>query len=456
MKAKWKLSLVAVMAGALALVLILGASIGTAAAPDSQLSDDLVFMGNGKGTAADGNNIKVLDIDAMAVVNTIGAGGLLANNHGVLVDGDTIWSANAALAGTSGRIVKLELGTMTQTAYDAAYGGQYASNSGLCGIEQAPSGNIWATSMSSNDSGGIYEFNKATGSTGSFVDTSAGTDNGATCGIGWNTSGSVAYTSLMTAKKMNTMSWPGGSITAELPVTGTGSLHILDVAKTANYAYVTGGNVTGVGKLAIIDLASNTQVGTVTGPAASGDWHGPTVAHSEGFLYVHSRGGSAGINPSFPGTTFIYDIGGGSAGGTKTVPALIGQISDSGTPAVSCGTDVAVKSDFCAKPALSLSKTSTYWGSYADYTAGLLSVDYSVGNSGVNAYNVAVAGTVNTMGVTMASATAVGNVPSGSSAALTIKYNVPSGVGSFGTTVYATAGDLCGNSYAYPGAYPGA
>ncbi|MHB8860086.1 MAG: NHL repeat-containing protein [Thermoleophilia bacterium] len=458
MKASWKLGLVAIMTMSLALVLILGATISSAAAPDPTLADDLVFMGNGKGTAADGNNIKVLDIDAMAVVNTIGAGGLMNNNHGVLVDGNSIWTANAALATGKARIVKLDLGTMAQSSFDAASADVYAMNSGLCGIEFAPDGNIWATSMSSiATNGGIYEFNKTTGSTGGYVDPSAGADNAATCGINWNSGGTIAYASLMGAKKYNTLSWPGGAITSELPVANTGMLHISDVAKTANYAYVAAGNITGDGKIAVIDLATNTQVNVVT-LIAGGDVHGPTVAHNEGFLYAHSRGGSAGVNPSFPGTTFIFDIGGGSAGGTKTAPVLIGQISDSGTPAVSCGTDVVTKSDFCAQPALSLSKTNTYWASYADYTAGQLSVDYSIGNGAgtTNAYNVTIAGTVNTNGVTMASATAGGNIAGGSSGAVTVKYNVPTGTASFQSTVYATANDLCNNSYAYPGTYPGA
>lgn len=164
-------------------------------------------MGNGKGTAADGNNIKVLDIDAMAVVNTIGAGGLLANNHGVLVDGNTLWSANAALAAGKSRIVKLDLGTMAQSSFDAASADVYALGAGVCGIELSPSGKIWATSMSGGTTnGGIYEFDKTTGATGGFVDTSAGEDIGATCGINWNAGGTLAYASLMNAKKYNQLS----------------------------------------------------------------------------------------------------------------------------------------------------------------------------------------------------------------------------------------------------------
>lgn len=450
MKFGLKVSIAASVVAMLVLILAMGTGIGSAAAPDSQLADDLIFMGNGKGAVADGNNIKVIDIDAMAVVNTIGAGGLLNNNHGVLVDGGSIWSANAALASGKSRIVKLDLGTMTQTAYDSASANAYAFGSGFCGIEKAPDGKIWATSMSPDTgNGGLYGFNPD-GTVAGFVDASAGTDNGATCGIGWNASGSTAYFSLMNAKKTTTGSWPGGGGLTTITNHAT-PLHILDIAKSANYAYVAAGkNAAGAGYLDVVDLTTNSLVNHIptTNP---GEPHGPTVAHNEGFLYVHSRAGAGG---TYPGLLLIYDIGGGTAGGTKASPVLIGTIADQGTPAVSCGTDVISKSSTCTKPALSLSAQPAHWASYADYTAGLLTVDYSVGNSGVYAFNVSIPGITATNGVTYTGGpVAVGNVPNGGSAAASVKYNVPAGIGYFRTTVYATASDLCNNSYSYPGPY---
>lgn len=255
------------------------------------------------------------------------------------------------------------------------------------------------------------------------------------------------------ARKTNTGSWPGAGGLSTI-TTHTTPLHILDVAKTANYAYVAAGKDTGgVGYIDVVDLTTNTLVNHMmtTNP---GEPHGPTVAHNEGFLYVHSRTGAGGTDP---GLLLIYDIGGGSAGGTKATPALIGTIADQGTPAVSCGTDVTTKSSFCDQPALRLGMTrAAYWAGMADYTAHLLSVNYSVGNSGVNAYNVTIAGISGTNGVTYSGGpVTVGNVPNSSSAALTVKYNVPPGTSRFDTTVYATATDLCNNSYSYPGPYPG-
>ena len=61
------------------------------------------------------------------------------------------------------------------------------------------------------------------------------------------------------------------------------------------------------------------------------------------------------------------------------------------------------------------------------------------------------------MGVTIASTlpASAGNIAGGGSAAITLKYNVPSGTATFKTTTYATAQN--GSSvYTYPGPYPGA
>jgi hypothetical protein len=207
-RAPLKVSFAIALAGTLFFVLLLGTSIGTAAAPDPQLTDDLVFVGNGKGTASVGNNVKIVDVDAMAVVNTIGGGGMLLNNHGVLVDGTTLWNANAGLVNYVSRAVKLDLATMEQAAYDVyGNGGNFAS--GFCGIEKDPNtGDIWATNMTGTATvGGIYNVE-----TGAYLDTSEGADNAATCGINWAPGGTVAYASLMTAKKYNSLTWPGATI----------------------------------------------------------------------------------------------------------------------------------------------------------------------------------------------------------------------------------------------------
>lgn len=444
---------VMVMAPLVLLVVIALATsgIGSAAAPDPQLSDDLVLFGDGGG-----NRIGVVDVDAMARVNWVGGGTVIAGNHGIQMDGDGryVWTANATMSSsTTARIVRFDLGTLAVDKYfDTASGSQYAFNNGFCGIEynqnNAASGKLWTLSMATNGTGGAYEFDANTGTTGGYVDTSAGADSSDTCGIGWNSGGTVAYSSLMAAKKTNQMGWPGGGITGTTAHSVT--LHILDVNKSNGMAYVSAGAANGVGStMDVVDTSTMTKVGSL----ALGGYnpHSATLAHNNGFLYAHSRTVSGGNAAAI----LIMDIGGGGTG-SATSPNLIGVIPDNGG-AGSCGNDVVSKTDYCSKPALSLSKTGTYWASYADYEAGQLSVDYSVGNGSAlaAAHSVAIAGTVNTNGVTMVSATGGGNIPGGGSASATVKYQVPAGVGSFKSTVYATASDLCGNSHTYPGPYPG-
>jgi rhodanese-related sulfurtransferase len=420
---------------------------------DTLLDDDLVFIGN-----AGGNNLKVVDVASGSVVNTIGTGTSLNKNHGVLMDGDPryVWSANDGVVDQKLKVTKFDLGTLTEVAAFEQYVPGY-SGGGLCGIEfdqNDPSKNMWALAMSAvPGQGGAWEINQDTGFTGEYVDPGTGADNRATCGIGWNSSGTVAYASLMVAKKTTEVAWPGAPIDPTptgRAATHNATIHIIDTNKEAGLIYASGGNSTGVGSsLDVIDMTTMNVVGST--PLEGFNPHSVTLTHNNGIIYAHSRIGA----PNGTGALLILDVGAGSAGGTQIQPTLMAIIPDEGTGG-SCGNDVVKKSDFCAKPSLGLSRTSTYWASYADYTAGLLSVDYSVSNQSAlaAAHNTAIAGTVNSMGVTMASSTAIGNVPGGGSVPLTIKYNVPSGVVSFGTTVYATAGDLCGNSYTYPGPYP--
>jgi hypothetical protein len=179
------------------------------------------------------------------------------------------------------------------------------------------------------------------------------------------------------------------------------------------------------------------------------DSHGPTVAHNEGFLYVHSRtpGGS-----DTSGQLQIYDIGGGSAGGSKVSPVLIGSVNDEGTPGVSCGTDVGSKAALCPPPDVSMAKGNVYWASYDDYRARILSVNYSVSNHNATAaLNMAINGVSSTNGVTTNSIVGGGTVPGNGSAPVTVKYNVPNGVKSFTTTVDMSATNLCNDGSSYPG-----
>ena len=108
-----------------------------------------------------------------------------------------------------------------------------------------------------------------------------------------------------------------------------------------------------------------------------------------------------------------------------------------------------------AKPGLKLSKTSVYWADYAAYEASLLSINWTISNTGSNgATNVAITGSTNTNGVSIWTLlpASVGSIGAGSSAVVTLVYNVPLTTGSsWHTSTTASAGDDCGGTgYPYP------
>lgn len=467
MKASWKVSLTAIMVGALALVLVLGAGIGSAT-PATDLADDIVLVGNG-GTGQ--NNIRVIDISSGTIVRTISSPSL-ANNHGVLVDssGRYLYNSNAAVSAGNMKIVKFDLGTLSEVgAYTQYITGMTA---GLCGIEwqqnDPDSGIIWTADMDAGTTrGGLYEFNANTNSfTGGYIDATSGATTGQTCGIGWNSSNSYAYSALMQGQKAVRHNWPAASIDTEV-ATPTWN-HMLDTAKTGGYAYVAGHkDSTGAGKIYIFNMASMTLVSTVTtggNLTAPHQIHDVRIAHSERYMYVHSREGNNVASPSLPGQVFVFDLvddGDNTQddGASLTNPVLIQTINAQTTGSVACGTELLSKADYCGAPSLSLTKNSVYWGPNPDYSNGVLSVDYTVNNNGTaqhHAYDVTVVGAVNTNGVTLNTVAPVGlgNIAVGGSANMTLKYNVGAAT-AFNTTVYATAKDLCNNTHAYPGPYPG-
>jgi len=110
----------------------------------------------------------------------------------------------------------------------------------------------------------------------------------------------------------------------------------------------------------------------------------------------------------------------------------------------------------CGKPGMTLGRGGVYWGSYPDYEARVLSVDYAVGTPAIAMY-AEVVGVAATNGVSLVTGLPleVGNLPGGGSLGFTVQYLVPPGVVSFNTTVYTTAEDACGLPYEYPSHYPG-
>jgi hypothetical protein len=105
------------------------------------------------------------------------------------------------------------------------------------------------------------------------------------------------------------------------------------------------------------------------------------------------------------------------------------------------------------KPSLSLAAPSPFWGSYADYSAGTLSVTWTINNNGSDdANNVQITASVPSGGVTLETSmpASVGNISGGGSGGAVLQYHVPAGVGSFHVSNTASAEDGCGNGYTYP------
>lgn len=196
----------------------------------------------------------------------------------------------------------------------------------------------------------------------------------------------------------------------------------------------------------------------VTGIQPSG-----TVYDSSGAVVVYYVDSNSGISPSsvqvqLDGVTMLGCTATASqvicpfSGLTAGVHAITGSVGDnSGNTANFSGSFTTA----CGKPLLSLEAPSSFWASYEDYLNNELSVTLSFCNTGATAaLNVAMVGSINTNSAVLVSVVPVyvGDIISGpgSCAPITVKYAVPTGVSRFRSTIYATAEDGCGATYAYP------
>lgn len=113
---------------------------------------------------------------------------------------------------------------------------------------------------------------------------------------------------------------------------------------------------------------------------------------------------------------------------------------------------------FSGAAALTLSRGAVYWASMADYEAALLSVDFSITNAGPGTANDA-AITYVSVGNGVSAVTglplALGSIPQDSSSDFTLVYSVPTGAGSFMTTLYAQAINDDGETQYWPSPPPG-
>ncbi len=110
-----------------------------------------------------------------------------------------------------------------------------------------------------------------------------------------------------------------------------------------------------------------------------------------------------------------------------------------------------------SKPALTLQAPAAYWATMADYTNGVLSVDWTIVNNGSNdASNVGLTGSSSTYAPITTLTTmpvSYGTITGGGGSALgTVQYQLPSGFAGAGFHVInaAAATDQCGTGYTYP------
>lgn len=137
---------------------------------------------------------------------------------------------------------------------------------------------------------------------------------------------------------------------------------------------------------------------------------------------------------------------------------MVVTVGDHNQPPLTATASSSFNVNLCTgKPALSVSSGAPYWQSYWNYQIRILSVHYTIHNSGPAAKQVTVVGIVATNGVILQSLTSnVGDINVGGSGGFLVNYSVPFMVNHFMTTIYATAKDECNNSYSYPGPYAGA
>lgn len=105
-----------------------------------------------------------------------------------------------------------------------------------------------------------------------------------------------------------------------------------------------------------------------------------------------------------------------------------------------------------SKPGLSVSAPFAFWASYADYEAKILSVNWTISNSGPDAAsNVQITGSSDTNGVIATNLPAsAGDIANGASGVATVTYSIPPAVGSWRTTMTASAQDCSGATHTYP------
>ncbi|HDZ59249.1 MAG TPA: hypothetical protein ENH44_00505, partial [Actinobacteria bacterium] len=103
-----------------------------------------------------------------------------------------------------------------------------------------------------------------------------------------------------------------------------------------------------------------------------------------------------------------------------------------------------------SRPELTIPWRTAFWGSYGDYTSGILSVNFTLKNSATGTTAVGVQALVSPAS---SGVMAVGlpsdpvDIDTGEQALVLVRYLIPPGVTGFTTTVYIGCSDTCGGQY---------
>ncbi len=241
-----------------------------------------------------------------------------------------------------------------------------------------------------------------------------------------------------------------------------------------------------------IDLGSNSNGNTISGNIASDNFWGDgilltgannnivsgnTFSTNSYAIYIGNSGNNQFYHNNILGSLWAQAYINGGSGNLFNLPAPAGGNYWDDFHTAGQGCSDSNNDGFCdspytfefggqdnlpltapaetGRPALSLDLPVSFWASLSDYQAGRLSVTWTVSNNGnTSAFLVKLTAGSDTNGVsrqtTLPATLGSGDIAAGSSASVTLKYNVPAGVNSWTAALTASAQDGMGASYTYP------
>jgi len=401
------------------------------------------------------------------------SGNSVSSNHGGGVYSNSALSlVDCTLNGNSSTLDGGGVYLMGAAAATSISGGTVDNNHGRygVGIYQGASASltVYGADISGNESpssgigGGIYAAGATLNVDKTYI---RGNRTGMRGGGIYNTGTTINVTnSMITGNVADQQSYSDGGGIYQLG----GSFTLNGSTVAGNYALYYGGGV-----------RSNSGSFTTTDSIIWGNYAGTANPQTYGSLtvsYSDVQGGYGGdhninANPQF--VDFQQATGGNPvAGGDFHIGSAQSAVIDAASSqynltqdidsdarphgaGIDMGADEMAPSCQGTKPPLSLSLKGATWSSYCNYVSHILSVTYTVTNSGNDANAARVVGSTASSSVSFLTPTPVtlGNITMGAPRDLTLDYYVPTGVSSFQATVYVTAQDSCGYSYEYPRHY---